>query len=43
MVEHMLGLFQGLPGGKRWRQYLSVKGPKAQSGDPFKRRVRFQK
>ena len=29
VVRHMLGLFQGLP-GKRWRQYLSVKGPKAQ-------------
>lgn len=33
VVRHMLGLFQGLPGGKRWRQYLSVKGPKAQSGE----------
>lgn len=33
VVRHMLGLFQGLPGGKRWRQYLSIKGPKAQSGE----------
>lgn len=29
VVRHMLGLFQGQPGGKKWRQYLSVMGPKA--------------
>ncbi len=29
VVRHMLGLFQGQPGGKKWRQYLSIKGPKA--------------
>lgn len=33
VVRHMLGLFQGLPGGKRWRQYLSIKGPKAQCAE----------
>lgn len=37
VVRHMLGLFQGLPGGKRWRQYLSIKGPKAQSGEELLR------
>jgi len=29
VARHMLGLFQGMAGGKRWRQYLSVKGPQA--------------
>ncbi|MGM0480776.1 MAG: tRNA dihydrouridine(20/20a) synthase DusA [Pseudomonadota bacterium] len=29
VVRHMLGLFQGQQGGKKWRQYLSIKGPKA--------------
>ena len=29
VARHMLGLFQGMAGGKRWRQYLSVKGPRA--------------
>lgn len=29
VVRHMLGLFQSQPGGKKWRQYLSIKGPKA--------------
>lgn len=33
VVRHMLGLFQGMPGGKRWRQYLSVKGPRATSAE----------
>ena len=33
VVRHMLGLFQGQPGGKKWRQYLSIKGPKATDAD----------
>ncbi|MDV6315866.1 tRNA dihydrouridine(20/20a) synthase DusA [Idiomarina sp. HP20-50] len=33
VVRHMLGLFQGMPGGKRWRQYLSVKGPRATNAE----------
>ncbi|KXS34027.1 MULTISPECIES: tRNA dihydrouridine(20/20a) synthase DusA [Idiomarina] len=28
VVRHMLGLFQGQPGGKKWRQFLSIKGPR---------------
>jgi tRNA-dihydrouridine synthase A len=32
VVRHMLGLFQGQPGGKKWRQYLSIKGPRANDG-----------
>lgn len=32
VVRHMLGLFQGQPGGKKWRQYLSIKGPRAVDG-----------
>ena len=32
VVRHMLGLFQGQPGGKKWRQYLSIKGPRAKDG-----------
>ncbi|RUO62866.1 tRNA dihydrouridine(20/20a) synthase DusA [Pseudidiomarina planktonica] len=31
VARHMLGLFQGLPGAKRWRQYLSQNGPQASS------------
>lgn len=31
VARHMLGLFQGLPGAKRWRQYLSQNGPQATS------------
>jgi|TARA_R100000935_G_C2834283_1_gene167079 tRNA-dihydrouridine synthase A len=33
VARHMLGLFQGMTGGKRWRQYLSVKGPRATSAE----------
>ncbi|WP_404399807.1 tRNA dihydrouridine(20/20a) synthase DusA [Idiomarina seosinensis] len=33
VVRHMLGLFQGQPGGKKWRQYLSIKGPKASNAE----------
>lgn len=33
VARHMLGLFQGMEGGKRWRQYLSVKGPRATSAE----------
>lgn len=33
VARHMLGLFQGMAGGKRWRQYLSVKGPRATSAE----------
>ncbi|MCK7459293.1 tRNA dihydrouridine(20/20a) synthase DusA [Idiomarina aminovorans] len=33
VARHMLGLFQGMTGGKRWRQYLSVKGPRANSAE----------
>ncbi|RUO64914.1 tRNA dihydrouridine(20/20a) synthase DusA [Idiomarina ramblicola] len=33
VARHMLGLFQGMTGGKRWRQYLSVKGPRASSAE----------
>ena len=33
VARHMLGLFQGMTGGKRWRQYLSVKGPRAISAE----------
>lgn len=29
VVRHMLGLFQGAPGAKRWRQVLSQQGPSA--------------
>ncbi|MDX1706076.1 tRNA dihydrouridine(20/20a) synthase DusA [Pseudidiomarina sp.] len=29
VVRHMLGLFQGAPGAKRWRQVLSQRGPSA--------------
>jgi len=33
VVRHMLGLFQGLPGAKRWRQYLSQNGPQAECAE----------
>lgn len=33
VARHMLGLYQGMAGGKRWRQYLSVKGPRATSAE----------
>ena len=33
VVRHMLGLFQGQPGGKKWRQYLSIKGPRADDAE----------
>ncbi|RUO72814.1 tRNA dihydrouridine(20/20a) synthase DusA [Idiomarina seosinensis] len=33
VVRHMLGLFQAQKGGKKWRQYLSIKGPKAQHAE----------
>lgn len=29
VARHMLGLYQQLPGAKRWRQYLSQQGPRA--------------
>lgn len=31
VVRHMLGLFNGQPGAKRWRQVISQRGPTAQS------------
>lgn len=31
VVRHMLGLFQGQPGGKLWRRYLSQNAPKRHS------------
>lgn len=31
VVRHMLGLFNGQPGAKRWRQVISQQGPTAQS------------
>ncbi|MGS0922045.1 tRNA dihydrouridine(20/20a) synthase DusA, partial [Klebsiella pneumoniae] len=27
--RHMLGLFQGIPGARQWRRYLSVNAHKA--------------
>ena len=33
MARHMLGLFQGLPGARRWRQLLSQLGPLAETAD----------
>lgn len=33
VARHMLGLFQGLPGARRWRQYLSQQGPQAESAE----------
>ncbi|MDF2180317.1 tRNA dihydrouridine(20/20a) synthase DusA [Aliiglaciecola sp. CAU 1673] len=33
VARHMLGLFQGQPGGRLWRRYLSEQGPRAISGD----------
>ncbi|MEP2603392.1 MAG: tRNA dihydrouridine(20/20a) synthase DusA, partial [Paraglaciecola sp.] len=31
-ARHMLGLFQGQPGGRIWRRYLSQNGTKAGAG-----------
>lgn len=33
VARHMLGLFQGLPGARRWRQLLSQLGPVAETAD----------
>lgn len=33
VARHMLGLFQGLPGARRWRQLLSQLGPQANSAE----------
>lgn len=33
VLRHMLGLFNGQPGAKRWRQILSQRGPQAVSVD----------
>jgi tRNA-dihydrouridine synthase A len=32
VTRHMVGLFHGLPGARRWRQILSEEGPKPGSG-----------
>ncbi len=32
VARHMLGLYQGLPGGRIWRRYLSQNGPVAGAG-----------
>lgn len=37
VVRHMLGLFQGQPGAKRWRQWLSQQGPSASSAEQLVR------
>lgn len=37
VVRHMLGLFQGQPGAKRWRQWLSQQGPTAESAETLLR------
>jgi tRNA-dihydrouridine synthase A len=33
VARHMLGLFQGLPGARRWRQLLSQLGPLAETAE----------
>jgi tRNA-dihydrouridine synthase A len=33
VARHMLGLFQGLPGARRWRQLLSQLGPVAETAE----------
>lgn len=35
IARHMLGLFQGQPGARRWRRYLSENGPKCERGRPL--------
>lgn len=35
IARHMLGLFQGRPGARHWRRYLSENGPKAPAGQPI--------
>ncbi|MGQ4275497.1 tRNA dihydrouridine(20/20a) synthase DusA [Pseudidiomarina sp. E22-M8] len=37
VARHMLGLFQGQPGAKRWRQWLSQQGPGAESAEQLLR------
>ncbi|MDN7138817.1 tRNA dihydrouridine(20/20a) synthase DusA [Pseudidiomarina sp. 1ASP75-14] len=37
VVRHMLGLFQGQPGARRWRQWLSQQGPAADSAEQLVR------
>ncbi|RUO72390.1 tRNA dihydrouridine(20/20a) synthase DusA [Pseudidiomarina sediminum] len=37
VVRHMLGLFQGQPGAKRWRQWLSQQGPTVDSAEQLLR------
>lgn len=37
VARHMLGLFQGQPGAKRWRQHLSQQGPLATDAEQLMR------
>ena len=32
MTRHLLGLFQGLPGAKKWRRHLSENAPNRDAG-----------
>ena len=32
ITRHMIGLFQGIPGARQWRQILSVKSVKPNAG-----------
>jgi tRNA-dihydrouridine synthase A len=32
ITRHMLGLFQGTPGARHWRRYLSENAPRADAG-----------
>ena len=35
VARHMLGLFQGQPGARQWRRYLSENGPRADKQTPL--------
>lgn len=35
IARHMLGLFQGKPGARHWRRYLSENGPRSDVGQPL--------
>lgn len=35
VARHMLGLFQGQPGARQWRRFLSENGPKSVPGQPL--------
>lgn len=35
VARHMLGLFQGRPGARQWRRYLSENGPQAKDVSPL--------